>query len=132
MEANANQTFMEGYNAASKNVLFKMQGNLRSSISSLSKMKKGDNPMDLMDLERRMKEFLETEYNAYFFIENSQIIGYAQAFHMLLEYLGIKRNRVRCIAVEQKRIGFLGNSAVSVRLVLQMKYKEQRGINCTK
>ncbi len=60
-------------------------GKLALFNKQLIEDEKGDNPMDLMDLERRMKEFLETEYNAYFFIENSQIIGYAQAFHMLLE-----------------------------------------------
>ena len=60
-------------------------GKLALFNKQLIEDEKSDNPMDLMDLERRMKEFLETEYNAYFFIENSQIIGYAQAFHMLLE-----------------------------------------------
>lgn len=38
---------------------------------------KSDNAMNISELERRMKGFLETDYNAYFFIENSQIIGYA-------------------------------------------------------
>ena len=38
---------------------------------------KSDNPMNINELESRMKEFLETDYSAYFFIEDSQIIGYA-------------------------------------------------------
>lgn len=78
---------------------------------------KSDNPMNINELENRMKGFLETDYSAYFFIEDSQIIGYAlirntsnpvylrqflidrnyrkqhygtQAFEMLLRYLNIK------------------------------------------
>lgn len=38
---------------------------------------KSDNPMSIKELESRMKGFLETDYSAYFFIEDSQIIGYA-------------------------------------------------------
>lgn len=75
---------------------------------------KSDNAMNINELEKRMKEFLETDYSAYFFIEDSQIVGYAlirntdnpvylrqflidrnyrknhygtQAFQMLLKYL---------------------------------------------
>lgn len=33
--------------------------------------------MSISELENRMNIFLNTEYNAYFFIDNSQIIGYA-------------------------------------------------------
>ena len=78
---------------------------------------KSDNPMNISELEGRMKGFLETDYSAYFFIKDSQIIGYAlirntstplylrqflidrkyrkhhygtQAFQMLLQYLDIK------------------------------------------
>ena len=78
---------------------------------------KSDNPMNINELETRMKGFLETDYSAYFFIEDRQIIGYAlirntsnpvylrqflidrdyrkqhygvQAFQMLLQYLDIK------------------------------------------
>ena len=38
---------------------------------------KSDNFMNINELESRMKGFLETDYSAYFFIENNQIIGYA-------------------------------------------------------
>ena len=33
--------------------------------------------MSISELENRMREFLKTDYIAYFFIENSKIIGYA-------------------------------------------------------
>lgn len=38
---------------------------------------KSNNPMSISELENRMSEFLQTEYNAYFFIQNSKVIGYA-------------------------------------------------------
>ena len=38
---------------------------------------KSDNAMNINELESRMKNFLETDYSAYFFIEDSQMIGYA-------------------------------------------------------
>lgn len=38
---------------------------------------KSDNVMNINELECRMKRFIETDYSAYFFIEDSQIIGYA-------------------------------------------------------
>lgn len=38
---------------------------------------KSENPMSIDELEIRMKEFLETDYDAYFFVEDGQTIGYA-------------------------------------------------------
>ena len=38
---------------------------------------KSDNAMNISELEKRMKDFLETDYSAYFFMEESQIVGYA-------------------------------------------------------
>lgn len=106
-------------------------GKLALFNKQLIEDEKGDNPMDLMDLERRMKEFLETEYNAYFFIENSQIIGYAQAFHMLLEYLGIKEIELDVLPWNKRGLAFWKQCGFS-ETCIAMKYKEQRGINCTK
>lgn len=38
---------------------------------------KSDNQMSLEELQTRMKGFLETDYCAYFFTENGDIVGYA-------------------------------------------------------
>lgn len=38
---------------------------------------KSDNKMSLCELQDRMKSFLETDYSAYFFMEDNSIIGYA-------------------------------------------------------
>ena len=38
---------------------------------------KSNNFMSISELENRMREFLKTDYVAYFFIKNSKIIGYA-------------------------------------------------------
>ncbi len=40
-----------------------------------------DNPMNISQLEERMKGFLEGEYDAYFFIEKDTIVGYALVRH---------------------------------------------------
>lgn len=133
-------------------------GKLALFNKQLIEDEKSDNAMDLMDLERRMKEFLETEYDAYFFIENSQIIGYAllrvtsnpvylrqffidrdhrkrhygtQAFHMLLEYLGIKEIDLDVLPWNKRGLAFWKQCGFS-ETCIAMKYKEQRGINCTK
>ena len=42
---------------------------------------KSNNPMSLEELENRMTTFLATEYNAYFFKEAEEIIGYALIRH---------------------------------------------------
>ena len=75
-----------------------------------------ENPMSVPELEKRMEGFLNTEYDAYFFEEESAMVGYAlvknscsplylrqffigreyrknhygtKAFHALLEYLDV-------------------------------------------
>ncbi len=77
---------------------------------------KSDNPMSVSELEKRMDDFLKTEYDAYFFEADNAIVGYAlvkrtcsplylrqffigrecrknyfgtEAFHALLEYLNV-------------------------------------------
>lgn len=38
---------------------------------------KSDNPMTIEELECRMRSFLETDYKAYFFMQNTSVLGYA-------------------------------------------------------
>ena len=38
---------------------------------------KSDNPMSIKELEDRMTGFLNTEYDAYFFVVNNAVVGYA-------------------------------------------------------
>lgn len=38
---------------------------------------KSDNPLSVSELEKRMENFLDTEYDAYFFEADSEIVGYA-------------------------------------------------------
>ena len=38
---------------------------------------KSDNPMTLEELEYRMERFITTEYDAYFFVEDADVLGYA-------------------------------------------------------
>jgi len=38
---------------------------------------KSDNRMNISELKSRMKGFLQTEYSAYFFLEEDAIVGYA-------------------------------------------------------
>ena len=42
---------------------------------------RSDNAMTLPELEARMRWFLETEYTAYFFYEEGQVVGYALVRH---------------------------------------------------
>ena len=35
-----------------------------------------DNPMDVLQLEQRMLQFLSNDYSAYYFMENDRVIGY--------------------------------------------------------
>lgn len=77
---------------------------------------KSDNSMNVKELEERMKSFLTTDYQAYFFVANDNIVGYAlvktsctplylrqflierkyrkqhygtEAFHSLMRYLSV-------------------------------------------
>lgn len=38
---------------------------------------KSDNPMSIQELEERMTGFLNTEYDAYFFMVDEDVVGYA-------------------------------------------------------
>ena len=40
-----------------------------------------DNKMDLIQLKERMRSFITTDYNAYLFIEENDIVGYALVNH---------------------------------------------------
>jgi len=42
---------------------------------------KSDNPMTIEELHNRMKDFLNGEYSAYFFMEENIVIGYALVRH---------------------------------------------------
>lgn len=42
---------------------------------------KSDNPMNIFELEERMKNFISTDYDAYYFYVNDNIIGYALVNH---------------------------------------------------
>lgn len=111
---------------------------------------KSDNAMNLSELERRMKEFLETDYSAYFFIEDGQIIGYAlvrntnkpvylrqflidrnyrnhhygtQAFQMLLKYLEVKEIDVEVLPWNKNGLAFWKHCGFN-ETCIAMRYKE--------
>lgn len=111
---------------------------------------KSDNTMNINELERRMKEFLETDYSAYFFIEDSRIIGYAlikntnspvylrqfliernyrkhhygtQAFQMLLKYLDIKEIDLEVLPWNKSGLAFWEHCGFN-ETCIAMRYKE--------
>lgn len=111
---------------------------------------KSDNPMNIHELESRMKEFLETDYSAFFFIEDSQIIGYAlirhisnpmylrqffidrnyrkkhygtQAFQMLLQYLDIKEIDLEVLPWNENGLAFWKHCGFN-ETCISMRYKE--------
>ena len=111
---------------------------------------KSDNAMNINELEKRMKEFLETDYSAYFFIEDSQIVGYAlirntdnpvylrqflidrnyrknhygtQAFQMLLKYLDIKEIDLEVLPWNKSGLAFWKHGGFS-ETCITMRYKE--------
>ena len=111
---------------------------------------KSDNAMNISELERRMKSFLETDYSAYFFVENGQIIGYAlirhtsdpiylrqflidrnyrkhhygtQAFQMLLKYLDIKEIDLEVLPWNKNGLAFWKHCGFS-ETCIAMRYKE--------
>lgn len=111
---------------------------------------KSDNPMNISELESRMNGFLETDYSAYFFIEDSQIIGYAlirntsnpvylrqflidrnyrkqhygaQAFRMLLQYLDIKEIDLEVLPWNKKGLAFWKHCGFN-ETCIAMRYKE--------
>lgn len=111
---------------------------------------KSDNPMNLGELEIRMKEFLETDYDAYFFIEESKTIGYAlvrrsgaplylrqfliernyrkrhygiEAFQMLLRYLDVKEMDLEVLPWNESAMAFWKRCGFNETCVA-MRYKE--------
>lgn len=111
---------------------------------------KSDNPMTINELENRMSEFLNTEYSAYFFIVDSQIIGYAlvkktvepiylrqflidrnyrkqhygkQAFQMLLQYLDIKEIDLEVLPWNKNGLAFWKHCGFN-ETCIAMRYKE--------
>lgn len=112
---------------------------------------KSDNAMSIRELEERMKKFLETDYSAYFFIEESQIIGYAlirntdnpvylrqflidrnyrkhhygtQAFQMLLKYLDIKELDLEVLPWNRNGLAFWKHCGFDDTCIA-MRYKEK-------
>lgn len=94
---------------------------------------KSDNPMNIDELEERMLSFLNTEYDAYFFILSEKIIGYAlvkntcnpiylrqflidrkyrkhhygtDALNSLIEYLGINSIDIEVLPWNERGIHF--------------------------
>lgn len=92
-----------------------------------------ENSMNILQLERRMIDFINTDYKAFFFILNERIIGYGlcninkspiylrqffirreerrkgygkQAFHKLLEHIGINEIDIDVYAWNKKGIYF--------------------------
>ncbi|MDE6748973.1 MAG: GNAT family N-acetyltransferase [Lachnospiraceae bacterium] len=92
-------------------------GTLAILNKQLIEDEKSDNPMNVKELEERMKSFLTTDYQAYFFEVDDSIVGYAlvkttctplylrqflidrkyrkkhygtNAFHSLMRYLGVE------------------------------------------
>lgn len=112
---------------------------------------KSDNAMSIRELEERMKKFLETDYSAYFFIEESQIIGYAlirntdnpvylrqflidrnyrkhhygtQAFQTLLKYLDIKELDLEVLPWNRNGLAFWKHCGFDDTCIA-MRYKEK-------
>ena len=111
---------------------------------------KSDNPMGIKELESRMKGFLETDYSAYFFIEDSQIIGYAlirntsdpvylrqflidrkyrkqhygaRAFQMLIQQLNIKEIDLEVLPWNNDGLAFWKHCGFH-ETCIAMRYKE--------
>lgn len=112
---------------------------------------KSDNAMNIRELEGRMKEFLETDYSAYFFTEDNQIIGYAlvrntsrpvclrqflidrkyrkhhygtQAFQMLLKYLEVKEIDVEVLPWNKNGLAFWKQCGFN-ETCIAMRYKAE-------
>lgn len=108
-----------------------------------------DNPMTIRELEQRMKDFLQTVCEAYFFIERDRVVGYAlikmdcdplylrqfliiqeyrrrhyvkQAFRMLLSYL----------QTDSVDIEVLSNNERGIQLWEKMGFVERHKYMCYK
>lgn len=94
---------------------------------------KSNNPMSIEELEERMTGFLNTEYDAYFFLVEETMVGYAlvkktctplylrqfliareyrrkhygkEAFHALLEHLGVERMDIEVLLWNERGMRF--------------------------
>ena len=94
---------------------------------------KSNNPMSIEELEGRMTGFLNTEYDAYFFLVDEVVVGYAlvkktctplylrqfliareyrrkhygmEAFHSLLEYLGVEQLDIEVLPWNERGMRF--------------------------
>lgn len=92
-----------------------------------------NNPMSIEELEERMTGFLNTEYDAYFFLVDEVVVGYAlvkktctplylrqfliereyrrkhygrEAFRALLEYLGVERMDIEVLPWNERGMRF--------------------------
>lgn len=92
-----------------------------------------NNPMSVKELEVRMNGFLKSEYGAYFFMVGEVVVGYAlvkntctplylrqfliareyrqmhygtEAFHALLEYLGVDRMEIEVLPWNERGMRF--------------------------
>lgn len=92
-----------------------------------------NNPMTVKELEERMDGFLNTEYNAYFFFVENVVVGYAlvkytctplylrqfliarehrqkhygaEAFRLLLEYLGVDKLDIEVLPWNERGLRF--------------------------
>ena len=92
-----------------------------------------NNPMTVKELEERMSDFLNSEYDAYFFLVEESVVGYAlvkhmctplylrqfliareyrkrhygtEAFHALLEYLGVEQMDIEVLPWNERGMRF--------------------------
>lgn len=97
---------------------------------------KSNNTMSIKELEERMHEFITTEYDAYFFIKQETVVGYAlvkntcnplylrqflidreyrknhygtQAFHTLMGYLNVNSIDIEVLPWNEPGIRFWGS-----------------------
>ena len=108
-----------------------------SQLAGLNKQliedEKSNNPMSIDELEERMKGFLNSEYDAYFFLIDEIVVGYAlvkntctplylrqfliareyrqkhygtEAFRLLLEYLSVDRMDIEVLPWNERGIQF--------------------------
>ena len=109
-----------------------------------------DNPMNVEELEDRMRGFLSSDYNAYFFVEDEITIGYAlikhtssplylrqfyicreyrrkhygkQAFYMLLDFLNTNEIDVDVLTDNEIGLKFWRNLGFNARYI-SMRYKK--------
>ena len=126
-------------------------------ISSLALMNKhliedegSDNPMNVEELEDRMRGFLSSDYNAYFFVEDEITIGYAlvkhtssplylrqfyigreyrrkhygkQAFYMLLDFMNTTEIDIDVLTDNEIGLKFWRNLGFKARYI-SMRYKK--------